>query len=256
MILIQPKYTQPEVWETLAEKENLGYEVLELGLPPVLGSEEAEEACLAWYRESGRTLSVHGMFIGVDPASSDSAVRELSRRRCEQSVRHAMALGVKNIVQHSSAFPVLRGQYLEHWSEVCAEYYCDLTERYPIRLSIENSADLDPEPIRKIMERAANPQRIGVCLDVGHANFSAAPIERWFDELGEWITELHLSDNMGLFDEHLPLGKGSVDWEKVDGLWRALGRDVLLTLEVGGYDGVETSLAYLKENGLFLQGGN
>ncbi|MBR6738215.1 MAG: hypothetical protein IKL99_00935, partial [Oscillospiraceae bacterium] len=70
------------------------------------------------------------------------------------------------------------------------------------------------------------------------------------------ITELHLSDNMGLFDEHLPLGKGSVDWKKVDGLWRALGRDVLLTLEVGGYDGVETSLAYLKENGLFLQGGN
>ena len=30
-----------------------------------------------------------------------------------------------------------------------------------------------------------------------------------------------------------------VDWKKVDGLWRALGRDMLLTLEVGGYDGVE-----------------
>ena len=95
--------------------------------------------------------------------------------------------------------------------------------------------------------------RIGVCLDLGHANYSQVGIAGWFEELGEKIGYLHLSDNMGTYDDHLPLGQGSIDWDEADRLWRGLKRDTPLTLEVGNLDNVMKSVDFLKEKGLFGQ---
>ena len=62
---------------------------------------------------------------------------------------------------------------------------------------------------------------------------------------------MHLSDNMGRFDDHLPIGFGSIDWENVNSLWKSLGRHMPVTLEVGGIAGVEESLRFLRKNGCF-----
>ena len=56
---------------------------------------------------------------------------------------------------------------------------------------------------------------------------------------------------MGEFDDHLPLGAGSINWEKLNRLWQRLGRSMPATLEVGGINGVEESLHFLRENGYF-----
>jgi sugar phosphate isomerase/epimerase len=76
-------------------------------------------------------------------------------------------------------------------------------------------------------------------------------MEQWFEILGDRIGYLHLSDNGGLYDDHLPLGDGTVDWAAADALWKGLGRDTYLTFEVGPPEGVRRSIAYLKERGLF-----
>ena len=62
---------------------------------------------------------------------------------------------------------------------------------------------------------------------------------------------MHLSDNRGSFDEHLPLGKGSIEWAIVDRLWRQLRGEIPMTLEVGGEDSVRESLAFLRKHGYF-----
>ena len=77
------------------------------------------------------------------------------------------------------------------------------------------------------------------------------PVGQWFEDLGEWIGYLHLSDNNGFYDDHLPLGRGTIDWDAAHALWQNLGRETLITLEVGGPDGVLESLTYLKTHGLF-----
>jgi sugar phosphate isomerase/epimerase len=117
-------------------------------------------------------------------------------------------------------------------------------------ICVENSQDVDPTPLHDLMERVGDG-RVCVCLDIGHANYSDAPMTRWFDRLGGKIAYLHLSDNMGKFDDHLPLGDGIVNWKLTDALWRQLNREMPITLEVGGTKGVERSLAYLKGNGFF-----
>ena len=117
-------------------------------------------------------------------------------------------------------------------------------------ICVENSQDVDPTPLWTLMRRVTD-ERVRVCLDIGHANCSNSPLEEWFERLGPYIAYLHLSDNMGSFDDHLPLGGGTVDWRTADSLWRRLGRTVPATLEVGGTEGVEASLAYLANSGYF-----
>ena len=251
MIRIQPQCAEREKWESLAQREALAYEALELSMPPMLDcAGDALEECRNWYRNSGRTRALHGAFIDVNPASGDPAFRELSRRRCRESCALAVALGAEQVVFHSSAFPFLRGGYLGNWADLCAAFYMELAEEYRgLTLCIENSQDLDPEPLEALMKRTGDGVR--VCLDIGHAHYSGTPLETWFDVLGPSIDRLHLSDNRGRFDDHLPLGDGGIDWAMADRLYQGLGKELPMTLEVGGLQGVEKSLAFLRRNGYF-----
>ena len=110
--------------------------------------------------------------------------------------------------------------------------------------------DIDAGPIKALM-RAVNDERVGVCLDIGHANYSSIPIRQWFEELGEWIGYIHLSDNKGVYDDHIMLGEGTIDWEEADSLWRGLKRDTVITIEVNGVAASEAAVTFLREHGYF-----
>ena len=247
---VQPQYTARQDWAALAEEEGLAYEALEFFTPPFSDDRDFLEGRVEWYHSSGRAASLHGAFIDVNPASGDPLFRSLSRQRCRESCALAAALGAENVVFHSSCFPFLRGGYLSGWAAACAEFYQALADEYPVRIFIENSPDLDPQPLRELMRRIPD-RRVGVCLDFGHAHYSRVPLGEWFDALGDRIGYLHLSDNNGAYDDHLPLGAGTVDWEEADRLWRELSGEIPMTLEVGGIDGVRQSLGLLRERGYF-----
>ena len=166
------------------------------------------------------------------------------------SCETAVACKAKNVVFHSSCFPFLRGLYLDVWTSRCADFYQELAEEYDINIFIENSPDVDPDAIRSLMDRVTD-RRIGVCLDIGHAHYSRVPVRGWFEELGDRIGYLHLSDNVGDFDDHLQLGEGTIDWEEADRLWRALDRDTFITIEVGGFVAAGRAVRFLKQNGYF-----
>jgi sugar phosphate isomerase/epimerase len=250
ILQVQPQFQKGDEWIQLAEKSQLYIECMELSMPSFLDHKELSEKAEEWYRNTERVTSLHGCFMDVNPGSGDEKFRILSMERCRESCKLAMNQKAGYVVFHSTAFPFLRGAYLEIWAERCAGFYVQLAEEYNLTLCIENSFDLDPEPLRVLMERINHP-RVRVCLDIGHANHSHAPLTKWFEELGLYIEYLHLSDNRGQFDEHLPIGDGSVDWKLADTLYRKLGKNIPMTLEVGGLEGVKKSLQYIKENVLF-----
>lgn len=243
-IQLQPQCVDLEQWLTLAGEECASFEVMDPFFLSGIGNFENDREMVQQYRKTGLAASVHGAFIDVNPASGDPAFRRLSEQRCRESCEIALALGAENVVFHSSAFPFLRGAYLENWAKGCAAFYEDLVKAYPVRVYIENAQDLDPTPLRCLMERIRS-DRIGVCLDIGHIHYSREPVDLWFDQLGQWVQYLHLSDNLGEFDEHLPLGKGSVDWAQVNRLWESLGRDIPITLETGDLESTKESIRFL-----------
>ena len=242
MLQIQPLFRQKESYEALAAREGLGFEVLELCF-------SQKKEVRDWYERCGAVTSLHGAFIDVNPGSGDKDFRLLSQKKCEESCALALALGAKQVVFHSSCFPNLRGGYLEGWLAYCSMFYQELAERYPLTVCIENSFDLDPEPIRLLINETAHP-RVKACLDLGHALCSRTPLEDWIDGLAGRIGYLHLSDNRGSFDDHLPLGDGKLPWEPVRALLQQLPPDTPMTLEVGNLAGIEASLAFLKKERL------
>lgn len=247
LLQVQPRFADCRSWELLVQEKNLFYEPLELSM----GGHYSEDM-LEWYRNSGRVRTIHGNFIDVNPASGDEDYRMLSQYKCHESCKLAKTLGADRVVFHSSIFPYLSGGYLENWVAVCADFYSMLSEEYHMTICVENSMDLDPEPLYRLMKKMnGGIEWVCVCLDMGHANYSRAGLDEWFDMLGEYIGHIHLSDNMGYFDDHLPLGQGTVDWPLVQKRWEQLNRKVPVTLEVGGIDGVKESLAFLERNKYF-----
>lgn len=247
---IQPQFGSRDEWQAFALEHDLYYEPLEFFLGAAIHDPECFALYKQWYAESGRVRSLHGAFIDLNPASGDPAFKQLSRQRSHESCALARDLGASHVVLHGSCFPFLRGPFLDNHVAQCADFYAEIAGEYGLTICIENALDLDPTPLRALMERSSGAN-VGVCLDIGHASYSRAPLEKWFDELHDHICYLHLSDNTGLFDDHLPLGDGCIDWALADRLWRQLGREMPITLEVGGLDGVKKSMAYMREHGYF-----
>ena len=254
-IQLQPPISDLDAWRILAQQENAVFEIMEPLLVTSSGSTEKQKERIEQYQKTGLAKSMHGAFIDVNPASGDPDFRELSRKRCRESCEIASALGADNLVFHSSAFPFLRGAYLNNWADTCAAFYEELAANYPVRIYLENAQDVDPTPLRELMERLQS-DRIGVCLDIGHVNYTRVPLNQWFEKLGQWIGYLHLSDNLGHFDDHLPLGQGSVDWESVNRLWKTLGKEIPITLETGNLKSTRESIHFLHGNGYFGLKGN
>jgi sugar phosphate isomerase/epimerase len=98
-----------------------------------------------------------------------------------------------------------------------------------VRLLIENLQNeiTTPEHILEIL-RVGHFDRVGVCLDIGHAHLvqptsDSKPnlgIDEAFELLKPRIAQLHLHDNHGTKDDHLWPGSGSpgglnIDWQNV-----------------------------------------
>lgn len=52
-------------------------------------------------------------------------------------------------------------------------------------------------------------------LDIGHANLYGRKPEEFIRRFRSKLKHVHLHDNHGNFDAHLPMGCGSIEWEKV-----------------------------------------
>lgn len=247
-VQIQPSWSSPVPWLALAKEEGCTFEVLELSI--MQNRNDTFRSAVEWYRAGGLATALHGAFIDNNPVSGDELIRQASVARCRESCGLAKQIGAGDVVFHSSCFPFLRGAYLETWADRSAAFYQALAEEFGLRLHIENSMDLDPTPLRELMARVRSP-RVDVCLDLGHANLSRAPLEEWFRQLGPRIGYLHLSDNNGDFDVHCAMGEGTVDWALASRLTAALPQTPRMTMEVGGPEAIRQSLAFMRQNHYF-----
>jgi sugar phosphate isomerase/epimerase len=55
-------------------------------------------------------------------------------------------------------------------------------------------------------------------------------------ELKPWLNHVHLHDNHGFRDEHLPLGVGAIELPKIIAGLKAAGYDKTITLEIHADD--------------------
>ncbi|HKK70649.1 MAG TPA: sugar phosphate isomerase/epimerase family protein [Candidatus Krumholzibacteria bacterium] len=74
---------------------------------------------------------------------------------------------------------------------------------------------------------------VGVCLDTGHAHL-ARDITEIVRKFAGHLRMLHVHDNRGDYDDHLPPGEGEIDWLRLVGELRRIRFAGGLVLELSG----------------------
>lgn len=77
-------------------------------------------------------------------------------------------------------------------------------------------------------------QRIGLCLDTGHAAVNGLDVAREVHAAGQRIISIHAHSNDGKRDLHQPPTDGVVDWGRVVAALAEIGYARRLVLEIAG----------------------
>lgn len=182
-------------------------------------------------------FTIHGPFMDLSPGAVDKGVRESTLERFLAAIKVAGLIRAKCVVFHSgyekwkydhSIEPWL-GNSLEFWPGVLQE-----AKKAGVRIAIENIFEEEPGGLKLLMD-GLDTSVAGICFDAGHFNlFSRIALKTWMEQLGEYIIELHLHDNKGDRDSHLPPGDGTFDFRELFELLE--GRDIIPTIEANSPD--------------------
>ncbi len=195
-------------------------------------------------------VTMHGPYMGTSPGSPDEQRRISTVEVYRTALRAAAHLRPVNIVLHAGYnedryngdIDWWLHQSMKTWGEVVKE-----AEDIGVTIAAENIFEKNPFPLRTLSETVGSP-RFGICIDTGHLNiFSEIPLEEWFVSIAEHVKEVHIHDNNGSSDEHLPIGEGNIDFTTLFKALKENSPEALLTIEPHGDDAIRRGLKAIHE---------
>lgn len=207
------------------------------------------------------TYSFHAPFApGLDVSSPDAGTRSRALAEVLRAAEAAAILQVHYLVIHpgpevvATFPPAERLLRMEHTVETlnrvvarCGELGigCVLENKLP-HLLFGKTSD-----ILWILD-ALDSAEVGVCLDTGHAALTGN-LTGLVQKLGGHLRMVHAHDNRGHGDDHLPPGRGTINWE---GLLRTLANSFFsgaLVLEIARARDLASTLADARSGRGFLR---
>ena len=117
-----------------------------------------------------------------------------------------------------------------------------------IALAVENVFEPKPLDLCGFVDWTPSGN-LGFCWDPAHSYvYSPTPVSEWLRPLAPRLKVMHLSDNLGDWDSHRPLGNGAVPLKDICEAVFELELDVPWVLELNRGEALE-SIEYLKHNG-------
>jgi len=159
-------------------------------------------------------------------------VREACFKELERCARIFSILGAKIMNIHPCYFcpPAMRKDLVSFQIEALKPIV-EMAASYGLIMVFENyKAPFDRvSTIKRILTEVPG---LKLHLDFGHSNFGIDNHEVFCGELGEYIQHVHFSDNRSRSDDHMPLGIGTVNWQKAVDSLKAISYNGTITLEI------------------------
>ncbi|MEN8245955.1 MAG: sugar phosphate isomerase/epimerase family protein [Thermodesulfobacteriota bacterium] len=170
-------------------------------------------------------ICVHAPFFEINIAAYCKAIRETSIRITKSAIDMCHALNGKTLIVHNGDYtykisgatrhnhPALEMQWASNLAalqEINA-YANDKGVTICLENIIINDTSIDRCYADLLDIREAVGDSLKFTLDMGHARLSEGADEG-IHVLGDAIGHIHLSDNFGEIDDHLPLGDGNYDY--------------------------------------------
>ncbi|MDE1870972.1 MAG: sugar phosphate isomerase/epimerase [Candidatus Micrarchaeota archaeon] len=135
----------------------------------------------------------------------------------------------------TSKIPKGRKMFLENFTGAM-EKLSAFAGKNNVTIMLENLGPRDSaaylmEDFRHVLESVP---RLMVHLDVAHAYIEGGnrKIEKYISAFSDRIVHIHAHDNNGKEDEHLPIGRGKIDFNRVVSSLKKIGYDRTVTFEV------------------------
>jgi sugar phosphate isomerase/epimerase len=176
-----------------------------------------------------------------------ASIRQASIQEVLDALETAADLGAEKVVAH----PGYIDGMAVHVPDYALNLVMEALEKIWLRscqlgisLCIENMFPrvgpfVEPDDFEPIF--AAFPE-MKLVLDTGHANIGDKAGHRVLDfiqRFGHRLGHLHVSDNNGRLDEHLPVGHGNIGFKAVASALKQVGYQGTLTLEIFAPDRAE-----------------
>jgi len=183
---------------------------------------------------AGLKINFHAPFMDLRPGAMDDKIRQTSVDRIKQSFDLAPYFHPLKIVCH----PSFDDRYYvfgdDLWLDASIKTWTELIARAKdlhTIIALENIYEKNPSILRRLFN-ALPRHNICFCFDTGHFNaFSHTPLSVWMKELGKYTGHLHMHDNLGQRDEHLPVGCGTFPFTELFESLRSLKVRPTITLE-------------------------
>lgn len=188
---------------------------------------------LAKLKDSGGEISLHAPFMDLSPGGLDPKILEITKLRFSQVRDVVSAIGPVHVIFHPGYDRWRFGWNFDLWLTNCVPIWREIVqwaEKTDTNVLMENVFDVRPDHLLELNEHLDN--RLKFCFDTGHfLLFSEVPLEDWLTSFGENLAELHLHDNRGDIDSHLPLGEGIFDFHSLFLFLNAHNRSPLIVIE-------------------------
>ena len=225
----------------------LGFDYLELAMDPP----EAHYTIVSENRPAiTRALADHGMGLVchlptfVSAADLTDSIRRASISEMKRSLSVAAALGAEKVVLHPPMISGMGAYVSERVRAYALEFIGDMvemSERVGVTICLENMMPrngfgVEPAELDMLFWRFPALQ---LTLDTGHANLGeggGARLPELVERFGDRLGHVHLSDNRGVFDDHFPLGRGTIDFRRLANALKDKGYDGTVTFEVFDQD--------------------
>jgi len=183
-----------------------------------LEKSSADDVCavIGRMREKGSRITFHGPFWDLCSGSIDPAIRKVTASRLDRLFDLVEKIRPEQVVCHTGFDPRHHRGHRKVWIENSLSTWTRFVRRaemLAIPLALENVWEEDPELHLELLEAIRSPW-FGFCLDIGHQNsFSRTTLDKWLQPTWSRLKEVHLHDNDGSFDTHLPVGLGTIDFD-------------------------------------------
>ncbi len=163
-------------------------------------------------------------------ASEDAAIRQAGVELVFNRIEMTAALGGDAIILHPprKCESTQKGWWLAIWQAFDA--IIPVAEKYNIRIALENMATTESWLIIQRIFDHYKSATLGFCYDSGHGNLIPDGLNR-LEQVADKLCALHLHDNDGTGDQHLPPFRGSVDWTRLTQILAKISYAKPLTLE-------------------------
>ncbi|MGN8683273.1 sugar phosphate isomerase/epimerase family protein [Gracilibacillus sp. HCP3S3_G5_1] len=166
------------------------------------------------------SYSIHPPAWDINLTSENRAIREASFNEYKKAIEFAAMISASDVVIHPGFCfsPVFDKQLAQQRATQLIGELCKIAKPLDVRLAIENvgyrgSAIFTETEFVHFLDNF--DRTAGYLIDIGHAQLDGWDIPSVVNAVKDRLIALHIHDNRGTADDHLPLGHGEMDWKKV-----------------------------------------